>query len=444
VTGAPPLDLIAGIAFLALCGAVAYVSFRWVWPAPAAIVATAPFAWYHTLGPTEITVSKAAFAGAALGLIALLAADRERRQLVAARMRTDWALLSLAAFAAFSLCSVMWAHSPVDAVRDGLKWVWYAGTFAIVAAAIDTRAGALKVVYAALAACIAVCVVGGFQAATAAPSSFAENGDVIGRITSTLEGPNQFGAYLETIIPMLAASLWFGGVSWPALAAGSLMLGALCAELLLAYSRGSLWSCVAALAFLAAVTIVHRRADFSCPVRRAAISIAIAALIVVPVAHSRMNETGWHHEIWAAGWEDASDSAQRRRELWSCATEVFERRPVAGVGAGNFADAMSTCTGPVARLPRSNANNWYLETAADLGAVGIIMLAGFLLPQLRAVRAAVADGDPIALGGLAVLVAFALHGFVDDVMPYPKAALTFFALLALIPVARQGPARSTG
>jgi O-antigen ligase len=360
------------------------------------------------------------------------------------RLRGDGGLWLLCAFALLSLMSFVWARDPADAVRDALKWSWYAGAFALTAACVERRDDAKKIAIAMVGAAVVVCAVGFWQATTVAPSSFSDHGAVIGRITGTLEGPNQLGAYLETVIPALAAMLVFGSVSWTTLIVGGLLLGALGAELLLAYSRGALWSCAAALLFLIAVSVWQRRADFTCPARRAAIAAALAALVIVPVSYSGISGIGWQHEFWSAGWGDRSDSAQRRVALWTCAATLAKAHPLVGVGAGNFADAMPECGHDAAALERSNANNWYLETAADLGLLGIVLLAAFMVTEFAAIRRAGALTDPIALGAYAVLIAFALHGLVDDVMPYPKAALSFFVLLATMPPVNQGQPEGPG
>ena len=440
MTAAPPLDWVSAISSLALVAIIAAAAARRIWIAPAAVAATAPFAWYHTLGPTEITVSKAALVGAVIGAAIHWSRNAERRAEAAEVFRSHRALWLLAAFALLSAASAAWAIDGSDAVRDALKWAWYAAAFALAAACTYRREDAEPVAWTICATSIVVAAVGVWQATTSAPSSFSDSGAVIARLTATLEGPNQFGAYLETVIPCLAALAIFGELSWGMLAGAGVLLGALIAELLLAYSRGALWSCAIALLFLCAMALARARPDFRCPARRAALTLAIAALVVVPVAVTRMSGAGWQHEFWTAGLHDPSDSLQRRRELWACAATVFRAHPVVGVGAGNFADALASCH-PRVPAEKSNANNWYLETAADLGIVGLVLLGGFLVVRLTTAGLTGAASDAVLLGGYAAVIAFVLHGFVDDVMPYPKAALTFFVLAATLTGAGQGTVR---
>ena len=434
MTAAAPLTLLSAIVFAVVAIAAAWIARRRSWSAPAMIVASAPFAWYHQLGPTEITISKSAFVGAVIGIVWTLAADRDRRARAIVALRGSRALLPLVALALWSALSVFWAGTPDDAVRDALKWVWYAGVFALTAVSIEEPADGMKVLVAMFVTAAVVALDGLWQNATSAPAGFvAPGGAVVGRIAGTLEGPNQFGAYLvSAICPLLAVAL-FARLSGAATAAVSLLLGLLGADLVFTYSRGALWSCAVAVSAIAIAYVRSRRAGSPLPLAVPAAFVVGVVLIFVPVAHSAVGLSGWEHELLTPTASDTVDSAQRRVQLWTCAVELFAHHPVAGVGAGNFADSKEACGSALAGAEHFNANEWYLETAADLGTVGVAVLAAFLFALLSAGRVAQVWRDPVALGAYAVLIAFVLHGFVDDVMAYPKAALSFFVLTAMLP-----------
>ena len=433
MTDAAPLTLLSALAFVALALGAGALAYRRSWLAAAAIVATAPFAWYHQLGPTEITLSKAAFVGALFGVALALARDPTVRSNAFAALRSNRALLALAALAVWSAASALWAGTPAEAIREAFKWVWYGGAFALTIAALRDRDDDMRVLLTMFAAATAVGVYGLWQSATSAPAGFvAPNGSVVGRIAGTLEGPNQFGAYLESMIPPLLAVLLFARLPRTLIVIGSLVLGLLCADLVLTYSRGALWSSVGALAFVTAAYLSQNRRreapHFSVPV-----VIAIcAALVFVPVAHNSIGAPGWQHEMLSPTAPDTPDSTERRRQLWTCALELFARHPIAGVGAGNFADAKQQCGAQLAGSEHFNANEWYLETAADLGVVGLLSLGAFVIALLAAGRGRAVWREPAAIGAYAVLIAFVLHGFVDDVVEYPKAVLSFFVLAAML------------
>ncbi len=436
MTQAPPLTALAALAFAGIA-VLACVLARWrSWTAPAAVVITAPFAWYHALGPTEITVSKAAFIGAVSGIALACLGDVQRRDAVLRGLRANPVLLPLVALAAWSALSIAWSTVPADAARDALKWWWYAGVFALTVAALEEPDDRGRVLMALFAAAFVAGAYGMYQSLHAPPAGFvAPNGQVVGRIAGTLEGPNQFGGYLEAVLPPLLALLVGARLPATALIGGGVLFGLLVADLLLTYSRGALWACSIALLTVIFAVWHSRRALAPGAFGRAGIVLACAAVVVLPIAATRISASGWQHELWAPGVGDTTVSEARRVELWTCAARLFAAHPLAGVGAGNFADVKQQCGHALAGPDHFNANEWYLETAADLGAVGLVALVTFLGWLLSFGRSAALWRDPISLGAYATLIAFVLHGLVDDVEAYPKAALSFFVLAGMLGVA---------
>jgi len=433
-TEAAPLGWTA-LAFVAIAVAAAWLAWRRAWMAPAIVVVTAPFAWYHQLGPTEISISKAAFVGVLIGIAIALARDPLRRRRAMWALRSNQAVLPLAALVVWSALSALWAGTPDDAIRDALKVLWYAGVFALTIVSIEEPGDGLKVVTAMFCAAAVVGIDGAWQHLTSAPAGFvAPGGEVLGRIAGTLEGPNQFGAYLESVIPSLLAVLLMGRIPRLAMVSGGLVLGLLIADLILTFSRGALWACSVAILGILIVYMRQRtaRAGDAAPLATLATVLLCVALMTVPIALLSIGTSGWEHELWTPTSRDSSDSATRRGQLWTCAIEVFERHPIVGVGAGNFADAKEQCPAELAGSEHFNANEWYLETAADLGIVGLLLLLAFLFALLWQWSDKTLWRRPVAIGSYAVLIAFILHGVVDDVMPYPKAALSFFVLMGLL------------
>lgn len=430
---AAQLSLGSALVLAIVAAGAGWLAFRATWLGPAAVMLTAPFAWYHQVGPTELTVSKAAFVGAAIGVFAALAANSQRRARALAAIRANPAVWTLVAFALLSALSTLWASSPADAIRDALKWIWYAGAFTLTVVAVETPDEARKVVLAMFAAAAVVAIDGLWQNATSAPAGFvAANGAIVARIVGTLEGPNQFGAYLETAIPPLLAVLLFARLSRVALVAGIALLGILVADLPLTYSRGALWSCAAAVAIVLIAYFRSQRGSVTVRFRTAAAIAAGVAVLALPVVMTSIGAQGWQHEFWSERLRDTTASTEHRRQMWTCAALLYARHPVAGVGAGNFVDLKNECGASLSVPERFNANQWYLETAADLGTIGLAALVAFLVTLLAQGRRKAIWTDPTLLGAYGVLVAFTLHGFVDDVMTYPKAALSFFVLMGLL------------
>jgi hypothetical protein len=133
-----------------------------------------------------------------------------------------------------------------------------------------------------------------------------------------------------------------------------------------------------------------------------------------------------------------------RYEYWRVALRVWADHPVAGVGTGGFRVEWR------ARRQISenalDAHSLYIETAAELGLIGLAALAlaggGLAVAARRALRAA----PEAAAGPIAVVATWAFHAGVDWDWEMPAvtlAALLFAgALLALADRAAQGaPAR---
>ena len=427
--------------FISIAVVAGVLAYRATWTAAASLAATAPFAWYHAVGPTQITVSKAAFVGAIFGLAVAAAQRPQMRADVARALRGDIAPFALVAFAMLALASVAWSVGKPDAIRDAFKWVWYAGAFCVTAVSVRSTADAMRVAAVLFISSAVVGFDGLWQSFTGAPDVFkAADGSLVPRIASTLEGPNQFGAYLETVIPVLLSVLLFARLHRIAFIAGSLLLGLLTSDLLLTFSRGAFWACAAGSVLVVAAYIWARRnADVQTlallPKRGAVVAVSVA-LFVIPVAGAVLSPDALKHEFLATPTATASMSV--RGQLWSCAESLIATAPVFGVGAGNFADRNASCALHLDAAWHGSANNGYLETAADLGVAGLAMLAVFLGAMLLRARGSELWTDPVAVGAYGALLAIVLHGFVDDVMPFPKAALTFFIVIAMIPALRAG------
>ena len=116
-------------------------------------------------------------------------------------------------------------------------------------------------------------------------------------------------------------------------------------------------------------------------------------------------------------------SANSRLGIWRVAWHRFEQEPVLGGGAGTYwqMHAADREPGPTVE----DAHSLYLETLAELGVIGLLLLAGALaVPLVAAVRAR-ARGPVVP--ALAAYVAFLTHAALDP--DWEVAGLTATALL---------------
>ena len=131
-----------------------------------------------------------------------------------------------------------------------------------------------------------------------------------------------------------------------------------------------------------------------------------------------------------------SASGNGRSAYWRVAARMIERRPLLGEGAGSFSRTWLR-ERPVANEAR-DAHNLYLETLAELGPIGLVLLLLVLVTPFRTVPRVWRDPSaPVAAG---VLTAFVIHAAVDWDWEIPL--LTLIALAGAAVLLVLDPARS--
>jgi hypothetical protein len=133
------------------------------------------------------------------------------------------------------------------------------------------------------------------------------------------------------------------------------------------------------------VVLDRRFARFTLPRRVVPLSL-IAAAIAVVVAVVAIHPAARWREFKSVppttaknGYVTAhltSGNGSGRYQFWSAALHAFGSEPLRGIGAGGY-EAYWSQHGLLA-LPVRDAHELYLETMAELGIVGLILLLGFL------------------------------------------------------------------
>lgn len=107
----------------------------------------------------------------------------------------------------------------------------------------------------------------------------------------------------------------------------------------------------------------------------------------------------------------ASAEGSGRYQLWQAGLSAFADRPFAGIGAGGY-KAWWTRERPIA-LEVENAHSFAVETLAELGLLGGILLAGFAVAVLVGGLMARARAPSAAAGGLAVVACGLVSAAID-------------------------------
>lgn len=126
-------------------------------------------------------------------------------------------------------------------------------------------------------------------------------------------------------------------------------------------------------------------------------------------------------------------SGNARAQLWRIAWADAKSHEVLGSGAGTYEQYYLQHR--TSALKVRNAHNLYLETLADLGPVGLLLLiAGLVAPLVAGVRARSEALVPVAFGGFA---AFLLHAGAD--WDWQMTAITLTALTCAVGLLTSAP-----
>jgi hypothetical protein len=123
-------------------------------------------------------------------------------------------------------------------------------------------------------------------------------------------------------------------------------------------------------------------------------------------------------------------SSNGRVELWHVGWREFARHPILGTGAGTFEAYWYEHRGSSSQTVR-DAHSLYVETLAELGVVGLVLLVAMLVVPFAGARARERPFVPLALGAYATLLVHASYDW-DWELPALMLAGTWCGLAALV------------
>jgi putative inorganic carbon (hco3(-)) transporter len=265
------------------------------------------------------------------------------------------------------------------------------------------------------------------------------------RAFGTFEQPNPFAGYLALIIPValgLVSCFWFQVSSlrlatlnlkletWVLTILAPASLIAMLAAVAMSWSRGA-WIGVAA-GMIVAVIVQSRRAFILSNV--AAFALIIVAFmgslnLIPPAIAERFNGIADYFGIFdvrGVQVDDANFAVVERMAHWQVAMDMFVEHPAFGVGIGNYAPVYPDYALPRWSDPLGHAHNYYLNIAAETGAIGLlaylILWASALWQAWLAIRKSQGWVRGVAAGLLGMLVALSLHNVFDNLFVHGMAA----------------------
>ncbi len=284
---------------------------------------------------------------------------------------------------------------------------------------------------------------------------------LLGRARDLPPGAGKFGSILFVhdnlaallVAPALAAAATFallGRSSGAARARFALSAAALFGLLLLLKSRAGLLAALLGPLLFLAVAVVAKRVSTTRPATRFAVAgfatLGLSGSVLLPfhAAASAGLKEAFNRVVAATGADYGA--AYMRPEIWRGAFRMFREHPFGGVGLGNFFYAFPAYDRDVHLAP--HAHDQYLQTLAELGLPGLVLLCAILtVPLLAAARGAVSadagapDRGRAAAAG-AGIAAWSIQAIFEPPLAFPFSAAFLFVLigLALGPAAGRRPA----
>src|SRR5215510_11923992 len=182
---------------------------------------------------------------------------------------------------------------------------------------------------------------------------------------ASLGNPNDVACVLAMMAPLsvICALLHRGWKRWLFFSCA----GVAAVAILFTYSRSGFIALSASCGLLIWKATRGRRFKVLLPIA----VIAAVLLVAAPGKYRARLSTIFNPEA------DPTNSAQERKEHMTRAYEIAIRRPIVGVGMGNF---------HIYAIKEMRAHNAYLETAAELGVIGLIAFLVIIFAPLRSLR----------------------------------------------------------
>lgn len=173
------------------------------------------------------------------------------------------------------------------------------------------------------------------------------------------------------------------------------------------------------------------------PARVAALAGVALALLLVAAALVGTADTTTARS-GSAGAERLRSAGSNRYEYWRVALQMVADAPIRGEGSGSFRVAWLRDRDIPERV--RDAHALALETTAELGVMGLALLAALFVAVGLAAARAVRASPVLGPGAAAGLVAWALHAQLDWISEMPASSLNALLLAGLVLALAGSPA----
>ena len=403
-------------------------------------------------------------------------------------------ILSMLALLGVMLLSTRVAINVKDSLKEISKWLEVLVILLLGSQYLRTRRQIWTII-------VLICIAGVTQAFYAysqaylslGPASFIRS-DVL-RVYGTFGQPNPFAAYINLPLSITLA-LTLLGRDWPTrILAGTATIALALAEYL-SQSRGAEIALAAALVFivLAGMPAIRKVCRVLVIILLGFLAALLAGLIPQSLFNPALKFLGLTG-ISLVEPDTADFSTAERLAHWIAGLHMYFDHPILGVGIGNYPDAYPPYHISMFLDPLGHAHNYYINVAAEMGTIGLIVYLFFLFaiffagmrilqrinnrywrakalpvqaqPPIQAplgTRQKVAllyrpfslvryyrrqwpletigmltNDRALAIGLIAALITVSVHNFVDDVYVHSLTSLIALLLISLIRLERVTP-----
>ena len=133
-------------------------------------------------------------------------------------------------------------------------------------------------------------------------------------------------------------------------------------------------------------------------------------LVAIPLSAAAINAVAPGERDDGVG-RDTSAFGSNRYEYWTVSADSFASDPLRGTGAGSFRTEWERER--EIDEPVRDAHSLYIETAAELGLVGVAFLLALIGGIALAARSAYGRDPALVAGWIATLAVFAVHAGLD-------------------------------
>ncbi len=345
------------------------------------------------------------------------------------RGAVSWSIIGMvAAIAVSSAISVR----PESSVRELLLWLMYLSFFAVTASTLSGPAAARRFVD-------VVVVIGGWLCLIALFLFWGADNPTM-RWYSTFYWPNPFAGFLLLLLPLALVRFLYAREIRDSFAHGAISV-LLTVSLVLTYSRGA-W--VSLFLTMPVAFAVLRLPAWGACARRMAVLAALVAAAVVLLTRGAVLEGSTRGTYGRGGSTAVLEdlSIQGRLGFWESGLRIFRDYPLLGAGAGTFG-AVHPLYQRDARFYSKDAHNYYLQTAAEMGLIGVVALTAIVISAAmlwwRKLQMTRQTEEYAIVAGLGLgLAAFALHSAVDMDWRFPANPAMAFALIGVLAASGKG------